>query len=375
MTMKIAIAAGGTGGHIFPGIAIGKEILASTSDVEVLFIGARGGLETTIVPKYGFKVLQIEIRKFHRRFTFENLLFPLYLVKGIIETMKILHIYKIKCLIGCGGFVTGAAGLAAVFAGIPIFLQEQNSFPGISTRLLANFSNAVYLGFPDARKYLKSVQKKLVFAGNPLRKFPNIQRGNALRLWSLEDKPTVFIYGGSQGSHTINETSAEIIDDLLQNEVQIIFQTGYQDYERFMKKFSNRKGLVIKPFFDNIVSVYKISSLAICRAGALSLSELAYFGVPAIIIPFPYSAGNHQIRNARLFEGKKAAKVIIEEKLQSDILLDEILNIINNKNLLEEMRQGMKKLAPVNATRDIVDDIFQKLEIKKVRKCLTEIHP
>lgn len=365
MTMNIAIAAGGTGGHIFPGIAIGKQILASNPKVQVVFIGAKGGLETMIVPKYGFKVLQIEVKKFHRQANCENFLFPLYLMKGIVQTLNTLYRYEIKCLIGCGGFVTGAAGIGAVLAGIPIFLQEQNSFPGISTRLLMNFSKAGYLGFPQASQYLKHVRGKLLFTGNPLREFSNISKDEALKLWKLEDKPILFIYGGSQGSHIINQTAAEIIDELLQQRIQIIFQTGYLDYDRFMKRYSNKKGVVIKPFFDNIASVYKISSLAVCRAGALSLSELAYFGLPAIIIPFPYSAGNHQLKNARYFGEKKAAKMIVEEELKPEVLLKEILDILHNQRMLEEMRKSMKQLAPVNATRDIVEDIFQKLRIRK----------
>jgi UDP-N-acetylglucosamine--N-acetylmuramyl-(pentapeptide) pyrophosphoryl-undecaprenol N-acetylglucosamine transferase len=364
--MNIAIVAGGTGGHIFPGIAIGEEILARNSKVQVFFIGARGGLETMIVPRYGFKILQIEVKKFHRQADCENLLFPFYLIKGIAQALKMLQKYEIKCLIGCGGFVTGAAGLGALLAGMPIFLQEQNSFPGISTRLLMNFSKAGYLGFPQAARYFKHVRKKIVFAGNPLRKFPIVARDKALKFCGLEDKPTIFIYGGSQGSRIINNTAAEIIDELLQQDIQIIFQTGYQDFDRLVKKYSNRKGLVIQPFFDDIANVYAISSLAVCRAGAISLSELAYFGVPAIIVPFPYSAGNHQLKNARYFVEEKAAKMIIEKDLNSKVLLEEVINIIRNQKLLEEMKENMKQLAPMNATRDIVEDVFQKLEIKGV---------
>ena len=360
--INIAIAAGGTGGHIFPGISIAEAFINKLDNVKIIFIGARNGIENVIVPKYNFEVVKINAPRLYRYLTFKNLLFPFYLLESIEQTKRIFDKMNTDIFMGCGGFVSGAAGLAALYHHLPIFLQEQNSFPGISTRLLAKSCKRLYIGNEDAKQYFKSSaswRTKIKYTGNPIRKFEKISKEEALNFWKFENKKTIFIYGGSQGSHALNVNFYEIIDDILSNDIQIIFQTGFLDFDKVKNKFGTRKGLIVQPFFDNIEYAYSASDLVICRAGAISLSEISHFGLPAILIPFPYSAGQHQLKNAESFMKKGAAEIITEKELNPQLLLQKILDLINNKNRLIEMSDSIKTLSTYDSADRIVEDIIQ----------------
>ncbi len=285
------------------------------------------------------------------------------MLKSIAETQKIYKKFNISIFIGCGGFVSGTAGYAAKLQRIPIFLQEQNSYPGLSTRFIAPYAQRVYLGNQKAAEYLKCNKKQICYTGNPIRSLKKISRGKALGILGLDNKKTVFIYGGSLGSTPINNAVLEIIEKLLHNNFQVIFQTGKRDYSKIYEQYGKNKNLLIKSFFDDIDIAYSASDLVVCRAGAISLSEIAYFGIPAIIIPFPWAAGDHQVKNAKSFGAENAAIVIEEKNLSSDKLLCEILNILNNKMKYKNMVHAMKSLAKPLATQDIVNDIIHTLSV------------
>lgn len=357
--LNIAIAAGGTGGHIFPGISIAEKFVNQLENVKVIFIGARNGIENKIIPKYNFDIVQMDVHKLYRYFILRNLLFPIYLIRSIWQALRMFYDMNIDIFIGCGGFVSGSAGLAALWLQLPIFLQEQNSFPGVSTRLLAKSCKRLYIGNQDVKQYLKSVESKIKYTGNPIREFKKVRKQEALTFWNFKDKKTIFIYGGSQGSHSLNMNFSEIIDDILEKDIQIIFQTGFFDFEEINNKFGNRNGLVIQPFFDNIEYAYSASDLVICRAGAISLTEISHFGLPAILIPFPYSAGQHQLKNAQSFVKKGAAEMITEDELNPKLLFSEILDLINDKNRLLEMSSSLKSLVINDSAKRIVEDIMQ----------------
>ncbi len=361
---RIAIAAGGTGGHIFPGIALARELQMQLADCEVIFIGSKEGIENKIVKENGYKCVPTDVQKLYRSLTFQNLLFPYCMLKSISQTQDIYRKHKISIFIGCGGFVSGTAGYAAKLQRIPIFLQEQNSYPGLSTRFIAPYAQRIYLGNPKASEYLKSSKKQMYYTGNPIRMPIKISREKALEILGLQSKKTVFIYGGSLGSIPINNAVLPILDKLLSEDIQVIFQTGKRDHSRIFELHKKDKNLIIKPFFDDIDVAYSASDLVVCRAGAISLSEVAYFGIPAIIIPFPWAAGDHQVKNAESFRVKKAAVVIEEKNLTSEILLHEIVNILNNLELCENMAHAMKSLAKPQATQDIVSDIIGTLGIE-----------
>lgn len=361
---RIAIAAGGTGGHIFPGIAIARELQKQLDKCEVIFIGSKNGIENIIVKENGYECIPTDVQKLYRFLTFKNLLFPYYMLKSIAETQNIFKKFKISIFVGCGGFVSGTAGYAAKLLRIPIFLQEQNSYPGLSTRFIAPYAQRIYLGNSKATEYLKCCERQICYTGNPIRTPIKTSREKALEILGLQNKKTVFIYGGSLGSTPINNAVLPILEKLLLDNFQVIFQTGKRDHSRIIELYGKNKNLIIKSFFDNIDIAYSASDLVVCRAGAISLSEVAYFGIPAIIIPFPWAAGDHQVKNAESFCAKNAAVVIEEKDLSSEILFHEIVNILNNLKQSKNMAQAMKSLAKPQATQDIVNDIISTLGIE-----------
>ena len=358
---RIAIAAGGTGGHIFPGIAIASELQKQLGECEILFIGSKDGIENKIVKENGYDCIPTNVQKLYRFFTLKNILFPYYMLKSIAETQNIYKKFKISIFIGCGGFVSGTAGYAAKLQRIPIFLQEQNSYPGLSTRFIAPYAGRIYLGNQKATEYLKCCTNQICYTGNPIRTLEKTSQEKALELLGLRNKRTVFIYGGSLGSTPINNAVLSILEKLLYNNFQVIFQTGKRDFSRIFELFGENRNLIIKPFFDDIDIAYSASDLVVCRAGAISLSEVAYFGIPAIIIPFPWAAGNHQVKNAESFGAKNAAVVIEEKNLSPEILLNEIVNILNDLEKYKNMAQAMKSLAKPQATQEIVSDIINTI--------------
>lgn len=285
------------------------------------------------------------------------------MLKSIVETQNIYKKFNISIFIGCGGFVSGTAGYAAKLQRIPIFLQEQNSYPGLSTRFIAPYARRIYLGNQKATEYLKCCKKQICYTGNPIRKLEKTSREKALEILGLRNKKTVFIYGGSLGSTPINNAVLSILEKLLHNDFQVIFQTGKRDFSRIFELFGENRNLIIKPFFDDIDIAYSASDLVVCRAGAISLSEVAYFGIPAIIIPFPWAAGNHQVKNAESFGARNAAVVIEEKNLSPEILLNKIVNILNDLEKYENMAQAMKSLAKPQATQDIVSDIIHTFSV------------
>ncbi len=356
---NIAIAAGGTGGHIFPGLAIAEEFVKQSPESKIIFIGSKDGMEKNIIQEYGFDLEPICATQFYRYFTFKNVLVPYFLLKGFFQVRKILNEMKCDIFIGCGGFVAGTAGLAARSRNITIFLQEQNSFPGFSTRQLAKSSRVIFLGNPEAKAYLKKASTKLLFSGNPLREFADISKNEARKFWGFEDRKTVFVYGGSQGSRSINDNFIRIIDDLLLQDIQIIFQTGKRGYKKICEKIGQKKSLVIKSFFTKIEYVYASADIVVCRAGAISLSEISHFELPAILIPFPEAAGNHQVENAKSYQKYGAAEIILDRRLEPNLLKSKILSILNNERKLRKMSKASKKLASKDSAKIIVRKILE----------------
>ncbi len=361
---RIAIAAGGTGGHIFPGIAIARELQKQLGECEIIFIGSKDGIENKIVKENGYDCIQTNVQKLYRFFTLKNILFPYYMLKSIAETQDIYKKFNISIFIGCGGFVSGTAGYAAKLQRIPIFLQEQNSYPGLSTRLIASYARRIYLGDQKATEYLKCCNKQICYTGNPIRTLEKTSHEKALEILGLRNKKTVFIYGGSLGSTPINNAVLSILEKLLQDDLQVIFQTGKRDHTKIFQLYGKNDNLVIKQFFDDIGIAYSASDLVVCRAGAISLSEVAYFGIPAIIIPFPWAAGDHQVKNAESFGAKNAAIVIEEKNLSPEILFHDIVNILNDLEKYEKMAHAMKSLAKPQATQNIVSDIISTFSVR-----------
>jgi UDP-N-acetylglucosamine--N-acetylmuramyl-(pentapeptide) pyrophosphoryl-undecaprenol N-acetylglucosamine transferase len=344
---RFLFAGGGTGGHLFPAVAVAEQIRMMVPEAEILFIGTRSKIEGRVVPKLGFKFKSIWIKGFSRKINFENLLFPLKLAVSIIQSVLINIKFRPKVAIGSGGYVSGPAIFGSSLTGAKIILLEQNSYPGITTRLLEKFASEIHISFEDSKKYFRNFDK-LFLTGNPIRSnLALTERDNALKEFGLSPlHKTLLITGGSLGARSINEAVAESIKKFEEKGIQVIWQTG-KDY------FDQNKNLAsdfikVMPFIDKMNFAYSACNLLLARAGATTISELLALGIPSILVPSPNVAENHQYYNAKSLEKNNAA-ILLEDKRMKTELADEITGIIFNEDKLNQLRQNALSLAKPGA--------------------------
>jgi UDP-N-acetylglucosamine--N-acetylmuramyl-(pentapeptide) pyrophosphoryl-undecaprenol N-acetylglucosamine transferase len=356
---RFIISGGGTGGHIYPALSIANKINKSFNNAEIKFVGAIGRMEMNIIPKYGYNIHGLWISGLQRSFSLKNIVLPLKLIISLIQSIFILIKYKPKFVIGTGGFASFPIVFISSILRIPTLIQEQNSFPGISNRLLSNHANYISVAYDKMEKYFPS--NKLFLTGNPVRE--SISNLNNLidlkkKLKIDESKIVISILGGSLGSDKINRTIEENIDFIISQNIFIIWQCGknyFEDYKKY-----NSDSVFVTDFIDDIDSVYYSSDLIIARSGALTLSELAIVSKPAILIPSPNVAENHQLENARAIEEKHAC-ICIEEKDLDLIFRNKLDLVIRDKKLQEELSYNISKIALPNASNDIVELIKKHL--------------
>ena len=358
---RIIIAGGGTGGHLFPAIAIGEEIKERFPKTEIHFIGSNFGLEAKVFPVKDLLHTLLPIRGLQRGLSFnsilKNLILPFRIIKSLLKLRIIFKEFNPTLIIGTGGYASALPLFMATMKkkSIPIVLQEQNSFPGITTRWFSKKANLICVAFKTNNL---NFDKKLVVTGNPIRK--NITTGDralALKVYNMNiKKNTLFVFGGSQGSAVLNKSLESIINKFDNQSIQVLWQTGDNDYNKYKKYKSDT--IKIVPFINDMAAAYALSDLVVCRSGALTLSEVTTCGKPSILIPFAAAAGNHQMKNAEtLFQA--GASILIEEKdLNSNKLLKDINYLINNKNTLEKMSIAAKNLGKPNATKKITDHVI-----------------
>jgi UDP-N-acetylglucosamine--N-acetylmuramyl-(pentapeptide) pyrophosphoryl-undecaprenol N-acetylglucosamine transferase len=325
---RILISGGGTSGHINPALSIAECL--HKHNWEIHYIGNNNSLEERLVSKAGYKFYPINIQKIYRRFTFAHLKFPVKLILSVLKSLAVINRIKPQVYLGTGGFVSGPAGIAAMLSSIPICLQEQNSYPGITTRYLARWSQYIFLGNKKAAAYLPV--DKTRFTGNPvnpgiisptpdfIHKYPSLTPG----------RKKIFLLGGSQGSLRLNEAFSPIIEELLAADLEIIWQTGEYSHHRFSKLYAGRKGIYLFSYSHNMPDLYHLTDLVICRAGALSLAEIETLNIPALIVPLPTAAENHQYYNALEMVQKGSAEIIEQKDLTPHLLLEKVLNMIEN---------------------------------------------
>ncbi|TVQ01745.1 MAG: undecaprenyldiphospho-muramoylpentapeptide beta-N-acetylglucosaminyltransferase [Balneolaceae bacterium] len=362
--LRVLMAAGGTGGHVYPAIAIADAIGRLRPDTEIRFVGTRDRMEWKAVPRYGYKIKSIWISGLHRRFTIQNLLFPLKLVVSVIQSYFVLKTFKPDVVIACGGFASGPIGWAAAKLGIPLILQEQNSFPGVTNRMLGKHAALIFTAFENATSHFP--EQKVQLTGNPVRSRLFItDRNDALKAFDFSpDSPVLLILGGSGGALALNEAMIKYLDELhnLCN-LQIIWQSGekYADGIRDRIRISNYPNLRLMEFIDDMPSAYGAADLVVTRAGAGTCSELMNIGQPAILVPSPNVAGDHQTKNAQSLVNAGAAELLIEEHLDQDFA-NTIKNLIQNRDKLVEMSNAMKSLARPDAADVIAKDILTYLK-------------
>ncbi len=367
--VKILFAGGGTGGHLYPAVALCEEFInqLGQENVEVLFIGSHYGIEKQIVPKLGYTFKPIWIRGIQRSFSWQavkvNLLAPFRIITAFLQSLRAIKKFGPDLAIGTGGYASGPAISVAGKLGIPVFLQEQNVYPGVTTRMLAKYAKTIYVSYSDSKKYLKNIKTM----GTPLRiSLQQQDYKESLKKFALSGKKrTVFVFGGSQGSRAINNFLQHNIDAILEaTNTQFIWQTGQGDFEHIDKIHGRNPGLRIRPFIYEMDYAYSAADLVICRSGALTLAEICLFGKAAVLIPLPTAAGNHQEKNARNLEKKNAAAVILQKELSPRRLIDKINQILDDSKVKEEMETKSARNAKPEAAKMIVKDIIETIAKK-----------
>ncbi|MBI1798758.1 MAG: undecaprenyldiphospho-muramoylpentapeptide beta-N-acetylglucosaminyltransferase [Candidatus Eisenbacteria bacterium] len=355
--MKVLIAGGGTGGHVYPGIAVAEEVRRMRPGFDVVFVGGRRGLEAQAVPEAGFRIRFIATRSFPRRRWW---LWPwavLVNVAGFLQAFGVILAERPSVVLGTGGYVSGPVALAARMMGRPLLLQEQNSVPGIANRWLARIADEVHLSFVEARSYFRR-KDNLKVSGNPVRQhILSGERGAALQEFGLEEgRPTVFVFGGSRGAHRINEAALDAMRRLKGRvDVQFILQTGREDFD-WAKGVVEAEQLPARvlPFLRRIHMAYAAADLVVCRSGAMTLAEIAACGTPAILVPYPHAAHDHQVVNAANLVERGAAAMIPDPELTGERLAQDIAHWLSDRQGLSRMSANARTFTRPDAAERIV---------------------
>ena len=362
--MRYLITGGGTGGHIYPALSIANELKKRHRNAEILYVGTDKGLEAKLVPREGFEFKTIRVKGMPRKINKESFIAMKELFLGLKDSKKIIDEFKPDIVIGTGGYVCGPVVYKAAKKKIPTVIHEQNAFPGMTNKILSKYVDRVMITFEESKKYFK-YPDKIVLTGNPIRSdILEVDVKKAYKDLNVDPKiPLIISFGGSGGQKKLNDAFIYIIEKNIYNkELQFIHITGERFYEDFMKKLEEKnlvlgKNIQVLPYFYDMPKGLNIADLVITSAGAITLSEISAIGVPAILIPKGYTAENHQEYNARAFEVKGAAKVILEKDLTGHKLNEIINNIIKDKDKLREMSINSKKLGNINSAKKIVDII------------------
>lgn len=350
-TYKFLFAGGGTGGHLYPAIAVADQIKKLKPESEILFVGTKDKIEGRVVPECGYKFKSIWIKGFARKLSLSNILFPVRLIVSMLQSLLISMKFKPNVAIGSGGYVSGPAIWAASVMGSKIILMESNSYPGITTRLLERYADEIHLSFEESKKYLRR-QNILKVTGNPVREnLGTIDKKNAKKFFGLdENKTVVLVLGGSLGASSINRSIEKGLKDLLDNEIELIWQTGKNYYDAY--KNYNFNTVKIFDFIDDMNKAYSAGDLLVARAGATTIAELTVLGMPAILIPSPNVAENHQYHNAKTLADQNAV-ILIEDSEIDKKLINTIIELSNNRNKLNELSVNAKKFAKPDAAYKI----------------------
>lgn len=354
------MSGGGSGGHVFPAIAIADAIKKENPNAAFLFIGANGKIEMTAVPKAGYKIEGLNIAGMQRKLTLKNLMFPFKLLFSIIKAWFIVKKFKPNAAIGTGGYASGAALKVAQWQGVPTFVQEQNAFPGITNKLLAKDVKFVFAAYSGLEKYFS--KEKIIISGNPLRgsiDISGINKTEATKHFGLdENKAVIFITGGSLGASAINKALAHNIELIRENNVQLIWQCG-KIYEEEYNKY-NSTTIKVVSFIDRMDFAYAAADVIISRAGG-TISELALVGKPVILLPSPNVAEDHQTKNGMALVEKNAA-ILIKDVDANDKLVPEAITLLNDKEKQNELSKNIKLFAKPNAAKEIAQKVLASIQ-------------
>lgn len=367
-SLKIILSGGGTGGHIFPAIAIANAIKALRPDAEFLFVGAEGKMEMEKVPAAGYKIEGLWISGFQRKLTMSNLVFPFKVISSLIKARKILNTFKPDVVIGTGGFASGPMLQVAAKMGIPTLIQEQNSFPGITNKILSKQVNRICVAYSGMEKYFP--KEKILLTGNPVRQdilSLEGKRDRGLEQFGLiRDKKTILVIGGSLGARTINESILSCLDTFEKNNIQLLWQTGKgfsETAKQAVKKYEGN-GIKAFDFIQKMDYAYAVADIVISRAGASSVSELCILKKPCILIPSPNVAEDHQTKNAMALVTYNAA-ILIKDTEAHEKLCSEAVALINDAEQCHKLSENIARLAFQDSANVIAQEVIRLIAPSK----------
>lgn len=367
--MRIVLTGGGTGGHLFPALALAEEFKERDRDCEILFIGSATGIEKNIVPKYGYQLELLDTEGFKDKRWLNKLTALLKAVKAVIVAARILNSFRPDGVIGTGGYSSGPVILAARFLRIKTAILEQNTIPGLTNRILGKFVNMIFVAFEESKKYFPG--RRVIMAGNPVRKelLKTGVRSQESGVMGKNERFTILVFGGSQGAKAVNTAFLDAMEYLadIRGSIRIIHQTGDADYLA-IKKTYERKGIKadVFRFIDDMAAVYSLADIVICRAGATSIAEITAMGLASILIPYPFAANNHQEINARCLSDKGGAVMMRQDEIIGDVLAAVLRRFYNNPPELKRLREKALSFGKPDAANDIVNTFYGF--ISKVRR-------
>ena len=362
MSKRIIIAGGGTGGHIFPAIAIAGALRQQSPDIELLFVGAKGKMEMEKVPQAGYRIEGIDIAGLNRSSLIKNIGLPFKLLKSFFQVRRIIGAFRPDAVVGVGGYSSFPVLRYAQAKGIPTFIHESNSFAGKSNILLGKKATRIFVASDGMEKFFPA--DKILVTGNPVRRGiveSTVGRGEALKYFGLrEDKTTVLATGGSLGARSINEALALHLDELDKHDLQLIWQTGRTTAAEYKKKGEGRANIWVNDFIGQMEYAFAAGDVVISRSGAMSIAELCVAGKPVVFVPFPFSAEDHQTANA-LHLVNKGAGLLVKDSEAKEKLVSTVIALTKDTDLQKELRENIGRLAITNADEVIAKDILAEV--------------
>ncbi len=357
--MKVIISGGGTGGHIFPAVSIANALKERDSSVEILFVGAEGKMEMEKVPAAGYEIVGLPVAGFQRRLTYKNITFFFKLAASMLKARKVVKEFKPNVVVGVGGYASGPVLRVASNKNIPCVIQEQNSFPGVTNRILSKKVSKICVAYPEMDRFFPS--NKIVLTGNPIRQnlLKKVDRVEAAKYFGLDpEKNVVFVTGGSLGARTINEGILEGYQKLLDQNIQLIWQTGKFYFDQIKSKVPENDHVKILAFVDKMEAAFSLADVVISRAGASSISEMAMLKKAAVFVPSPNVSEDHQTKNAMALV-KEGAAVMVKDAEVKQKLVDEVISLVKDEEGREVLKKNVIKFAKPNAANEIVDELLK----------------
>jgi len=362
MSRRIIIAGGGTGGHIFPAIAIANALKKKDNTIEILFIGAKGRMEMEKVPQAGYKIIGLDIVGFNRSSLIKNIGLPFKIIKSFFQARGIMREFKPDAVVGVGGYASFPMLQLAQQKRIPTVIQEQNSFAGKTNMILGKRAKKVCVAYEGMEKFFP--KEKIVITGNPVRAAisrSTVSKAEGLRFFQLaEGRKTVFVVGGSLGAKSINEAVDAHFEELLNANLQLIWQTGKLYLAKARERAAGRQGVWVNDFITKMEDAYAAADIVISRAGAIAIAELCVMKKPALFVPFPYAAEDHQTVNAMSLVNKNAALIVKDDEAK-DKVISMIIELAKDEAKQNELKNSISRLAITNADEKIAEEILSVL--------------